>query len=250
MNSRLSLCAVSLTLGAFKLGVDLETEVGCLGIFGPSGSGKTTLLELIAGLRRPGAGRIQLDGRLLSDSATDVWIPVHRRGIGYVPQDLALFSHLNVWNNITYGIPKNDEANREPSAQAVCDVFELTSLLKRRPGTLSGGERQRVALARALAARPRLLLLDEPLTGLDRDRKETVLDYLKLLRRRWAIPLIYVSHQADEIAALCDEVIVLDKGAVQGRGGPADIFEVSHRAVYRLRAGLGTASKSEHFEVS
>jgi molybdate transport system ATP-binding protein len=252
MTTRLQLSCIDLKIGAFRLAVDLDVQVGCLGVFGPSGSGKTTLLELIAGLRRHRVGQVGLDGKELADAASGFWVPVHQRRIGYVPQDLALFSHLNVRDNIRYGVSRHRIAGPEtgPTVEAIGEVLELTAFFDRRPDTLSGGEKQRVALARALAAGPRLLLLDEPLTGLDQDRKDAVVAYLRLLRERWAVPMIYVSHQADEIALLCDEVIILREGTIQGRGRPAEMFEVSDRPAYRLRDGVGTTPEKGHGERS
>ena len=235
MTLRLALRGVELTQGAFHLALDLEAQIGCLGVFGPSGSGKTTLLELITGLRRARAGRIELEGEILADAADRKWLPPHRRRIGYVPQDLALFPHLDVRGNILYGARGGDRASAEPSLDALTQTLELAPLLDRRVTDLSGGERQRVALARALTAQPRLLLLDEPLTGLDQERKDNVLDYLRRLRQRWAVPMIYVSHQPDEMADLCDEMIVLRQGAVIARGKPSDLFEPSGRTALRLR---------------
>jgi molybdate transport system ATP-binding protein len=248
MTSRLALRGIEVKLGAFRLALDLEAHPGCLGVFGPSGSGKTTLLELIAGLRRARAGRIELDGETLADAGNRKWIPPHRRRIGYVPQDLALFPHLNVRKNIHFGAGRSPGRANEPSVDALTEILELAPLLDRRIAGLSGGERQRVAIARALAASPRLLLLDEPLTGLDQDRKDNVLDYLRLLRRRWDVPMIYVSHHADEMADLCDEIIVLRNGNVAARGKPLDLFEPSDRPAYRLRRTLCVSPEEGHVE--
>ena len=247
MTSRLALHGVEVKLGAFRLALDLEAHPGCLGVFGPSGAGKTTLLELIAGLRHARTGQIELDGEMLADVENRKWIPPHRRRIGYVPQDLALFPHLDVRRNILYGAGRSNECV-EPSIEALTEILELAPLLDRRIDGLSGGERQRVAIARALAANPSLLLLDEPLTGLDQDRKDNVLDYLRLLRRRWAVPMIYVSHQADEMADLCDEIIVLRNGVVTARGKPADVFEASDRPAYRLSRTLCVSPEDGHVE--
>ena len=248
MTSRLCLQDIRLKAGDFRLELNLDVQLGSLGVFGPSGSGKTTLLEIIAGLRRPHTGRIELDGVPVMDRASDTWLPAHCRNVGYVPQDLALFPHLNVRRNIAYGVRnKVDHPNDDiPAFDEVLGILELTSLLRRRPGSLSGGEKQRVAIARALAAQPRILLLDEPLTGLDQDRRDSVLHYLKLLRQKWTVPMIYVSHQADEIALLCDEVVILCEGRVAGRGSPRDLFEISARPSFRLRRELGTPSEGGH----
>lgn len=248
MTSHLTLRHVEVALGSFQLSLDLDLQPGCIGVFGPSGAGKTTLLEMIAGLRRPRTGTITLNDDLLVDTESRKWIPPHRRGIGYVPQDLALFPHLDVRSNILYGVPRPHDGSGEPSVDPLVEILGLTSLLTRRTDGLSGGERQRVALARALAAKPRLLLLDEPLTGLDQDRKDSVLDYLRLLRERWAVPMIYVSHQPDEIAGLCDEIIVLHDGALLARGQPADIFEHSVHPSWRLRRTLCLSPEERHVE--
>ena len=248
MTSRLALHGISVELGTFRLALDLELNPGCLGVFGSSGAGKTTLLELIAGLRHARAGRIELDGEILADTENRKWIPPHRRRIGYVPQDLALFPHLDVRGNVLYGARRSSGGAAEPSVDALTEILELTPLLDRRIDGLSGGERQRVAIARALAANPRLLLLDEPLTGLDQDRKNNVLDYLRLLRRRWAVPMIFVSHQADEMADLCNEIIVVRNGLVVARGQPLDIFEPSDQPAYRLRRTLCLSPEAGHLE--
>jgi molybdate transport system ATP-binding protein len=252
MTTRLILRKVAVKLGAFHLAVDLDVNLQSLGVFGPSGSGKTTLLELIAGLRRPRSGCIEFDGSTLANPESPIWIPAHLRRIGYVPQDLALFPHLSVRGNILYGAPQKKSSGYSPEAtlDPLCSILDLTSLLERRPETLSGGERQRVAIARALAAQPRLLLLDEPLTGLDQNRKDVVLDYLRRLRDRWKVPMIYVSHQPGEIVGLCDEVILLRHGAVHGHGAPLDFFATSNRTSYRLRDEFCTSPEERHVEES
>jgi molybdate transport system ATP-binding protein len=247
MTTRLILRRIKVKLGAFQLAVDLDLDLRCLGVFGPSGSGKTTLLELIAGLRRPRAGRIEFDGVALVDPGHHIWIPVHRRRIGYVPQDLALFPHLNVRGNIEYGGPAPKDL---ATLNALLEILDLNPLLERRPDTLSGGERQRVAIARALAAQPRLLLLDEPLTGLDQNRKDRVLEYLRRLREGWNVPMIYVSHQPDEIVGLCDRVILLRNGMIQGQGVPHDVFAASNRPRYLLRDEFCTSPEDRHVDES
>jgi molybdate transport system ATP-binding protein len=248
MTSRLALRGIEVQFGAFHLAVDLELQPGCVGIFGPSGAGKTTLLEVITGLRHARCGRIDLDDDILADAKNRRWIPPHHRRIGYVPQDLALFPHLDVRGNILYGAPQSPGKGDEPSVDSLIDVLALAPLLDRRVSGLSGGERQRVALARALAAQPRLLLLDEPLTGLDQDRKDNVLDYLRLLRRRWAVPMIYISHQPDEMANLCDEILVLRAGRLAARGRPDEIFEPAGPPSWRLRRTLCVSPEEGHVE--
>jgi molybdate transport system ATP-binding protein len=248
MTLRLALRHIEVRLGPFGLTLDLELEPGCIGIFGASGAGKTTLLELIAGLRRARAGRVELESDVLADVENRKWIAPHRRRIGYVPQDLALFPHLDVRDNILFGAPRTPGEPAGPSLDALAEVLDLGPLLGRPVDGLSGGERQRVALARALAARPRLLLLDEPLTGLDQERKDNVLDYLRLLRQRWAVPMIYVSHQPGEMADLCDEIIVLRHGSVAARGKPSEIFEPTDRPEWRLRRTLCLSPEDRHVE--
>jgi len=211
-------CEVRLTQGRFTLDVSLTSGARVLGLAGPSGSGKTTLLELLAGLRRPEQGRIVLADFVLLDSAQGIAVPTHRRRVGYVPQDGALFPHMTVQANVLYGAASMPVAGADEPPQAgmalaaVAEALDIAALLPRAVTDLSGGERQRVALARALMARPRLLLLDEPLSGVDRARKLAILPYLRTLRDRWNVPMVYVSHDADELAMLADEVHTLREG--------------------------------------
>jgi molybdate transport system ATP-binding protein len=234
VTTQLHIRGVELAQGAFRLRVDAQAALGCLGIFGPSGSGKTSLLEVLAGLRRPHAGRVQVDDLVLCDRAARIHVPAHRRRIGYVPQDLALFPHLDVRGNIQYGA----RAGGGAPLREMLELLELAPLLDRRVAGLSGGERRRVAIARALAAQPRLLLLDEPFTGLDVRLRDNALRLLRELRQRLGVPMIYVSHQADEVVALCDDVLVLHEGEVVAQGRPADLFESTGEPRYRLRAPL------------
>lgn len=201
-------------LGAFTLTARFETAARGTALFGPSGAGKTTIVNLIAGLVTPDRGRIVLDGETLFDDATRVNVPVHRRGIGYVFQEGRLFPHLTVRQNLRYGrwmrgLPRNadDEAR-------IVGLLDLAPLLARRPGKLSGGERQRVAIGRALLMRPRLLLLDEPLASLDAARKGEILPYLERLRDEGGVPMIYVSHQPDEVNRIATTIVRIDAGRV------------------------------------
>jgi len=215
-------CEARLTQGRFTLDVSLASDARVLGLAGPSGSGKTTLLELLAGLRSPEQGRIVIADTVLFDSARGVAVPAHRRRVGYVPQDGALFPHMTVQANVLYGAASVTEtASTEhpqtgPTLAVVADALDIAALLPRPVTRLSGGERQRVALARALMARPRLLLLDEPLSGVDRARKLAILPYLRALRDRWAVPMVYVSHDAEELAMLTDDVCLLQEGRMTG----------------------------------
>jgi molybdate transport system ATP-binding protein len=221
---KLVLKGIRLRLANFVLEVDLTVENRVTGLFGPSGAGKTSLLDLVAGLRQPESALIELDGRVLTDSRKKIEVQTHHRRVGYVPQDLALFPHLSVRRNVLYGY--RVEADRSPvfSLEHVADVLEINDLMERRIPDLSGGEKQRVALARALLACPQLLLMDEPLASLDFGLKARILPYLARVRDQFPTPMLYVSHDPSEIGALCDEVLVLERGRVVGRGLPSDVL--------------------------
>ena len=236
---------LELPLAEFTLDVTLDLTERTTALYGPSGAGKTTLLELIAGLRRPRKGRIELHGRVVCDEG--VFVRPRERRVGYVPQDDALFPHLSVRQNVEYGcrflgasVPRFLRASsssgssgssgsseflgvpRSSSGAAgdrvtVIDVLELGPLLDRGVGSLSGGERKRVALARALLARPDVLLLDEPLAGVDLALRDRVLEYLLRVRDEFGVPTIYVTHHLNEAEAICDELVMLDRGRVVGR---------------------------------
>lgn len=195
-----------LPLAEFTLDVSVTLSRGATALYGSSGAGKTTLLELIAGIRRPRSGRIEMDGRVMCDDG--VWIPPRHRRIGYVPQDDALFPHLSVRQNVFYGAADTENADD------VIDVLEIGTLFDRRVQNLSGGERKRVALARALLTRPALLLLDEPLAGVDLALRDRVLEYLVRVRDELPVPTIYVTHHMQEVEAICDEIVVLERGRV------------------------------------
>jgi molybdate transport system ATP-binding protein len=196
----LTLEQVTLPLAHFTLDVSFVTTGASTALYGPSGAGKTTILELIAGLRQPSSGEIFLDGEPL------VRRPARQRHVGYVTQDDTLFPHLSVRNNVLYGATN--------SLDRVASVLEITHLLDRGIRHLSGGERKRVALARALVSAPRILLLDEPLTGVDTELRRRVLDYLVRVREEFPIPIVYVTHEIEEAMTLCDEVVRIDRGRV------------------------------------
>ena len=200
--------------GGFVLEMHERIDARVVALFGPSGAGKTTVLESIAGLRRPRRGVIRIGERTLFDAEAGVDEPCHRRRIGYVPQDLALFPHMNVRRNILYGAGAGPGGGFEH----VIALLELDPLLDRAVAGLSGGERQRVALARALAASPALLLLDEPLAALDATLRSRILPYLERIRDELATPMLYVSHAEAEVRALADWVVVLDAGRVVRSG--------------------------------
>ena len=212
---------ITLRQDAFTLDVRESASVEVLGVFGPSGSGKTSLLEAIAGLRHPNRGVIRIGDRDLYSSERGIDLPARERGIGYVPQDALLFPHLDVKGNILYGNREPGAGNREPGAgnrEALIEILELQSLLDRRVQKLSGGERQRVAIARALMIRPTLLLLDEPLAAVDRERRDRILPYLLRIRKDLHVPLVYVTHDTDELTAIADRVLELDAGRVRSSG--------------------------------
>jgi molybdate transport system ATP-binding protein len=230
------LTGLRLPLAPFTLEADAVLAGRVTAIFGPSGAGKTSLLELIAGLRRPAAGRVVVEGATLTDVNARVFIPPHRRAIGYVPQEGALFPHLSVRRNLLYGCVA--DAARPPglNLEHVSEVLEIAPLLGRDIATLSGGEKQRVALGRALLASPRLLLLDEPLAGLDVPLRERLVPYLARVRDEFAVPMLHVTHSPDEIMALCDDVLVLNRGRIEQRGRPQDLFAPTAAPRYELRS--------------
>lgn len=195
---------VSKRLGDLALDVDLTSDAGVVALFAPSGAGKTTLLNLVAGLARPDAGRIAIAGETLFDSAAGIDLPPERRRIGYVFQDRRLFPHLSVRANLLYG-RGDDDTDIAPTL----DLLGIGQLLDRWPANLSGGEAQRVAIGRALLARPRVLLFDEPLSHLDRARRDEILGLIGRLRDETGLPMLYVTHEASEIAALGAERIDL-----------------------------------------
>jgi len=211
---------VSLPLADFALELDTEFGSPVTGVFGPSGSGKTSLLDLVAGLRRPRTGLIRLGDRALTDTAQGMHVPARLRRIGYVPQDLALFPHLSVEGNLRYGYKADGDGHALFSFEHVTEVLEIVPLVARGVNDLSGGEKQRVALARALLSSPQLLLLDEPLASLDRKLKQRIVPYLQRIRDEFRLPMLYVSHDAEEIAALCQEVWLLERGRIVGRTSP------------------------------
>ena len=214
MNLRLQ--RIVLSLADFPLELDATITSQVTAICGPSGAGKTSLLDLLAGLRRPRSAFIQLDDRVLTDTATGRQVPPQDRRIGYVPQDLALFPHLSVRRNLLYGHqPGNGTGEGGLFSYAhVTGVLEIQALGDRGVTHLSGGEKQRVALARALLTAPQLLLLDEPMANLDRALKQRILPYFIRIRDEFRVPILYVTHDPDEIRPLCEEVLTLERGKI------------------------------------
>lgn len=207
----------------FTLTAGFDAPAGVTALFGRSGSGKSTIINAVAGLLRPDAGRIVLDGETLLDSDRHIALPPHRRRMGYVFQDGRLFPHLTVRQNLLYG-----RWFAGPLTGAdfdhVVGMLGIDSLLDRRPAALSGGEKQRVAIGRALLSNPRLLLMDEPLAALDEARKAEILPYLERLRDEFGLPILLVSHSVAEVARLATTVVVIDAGRVTAAGPATQIL--------------------------
>ena len=220
----LSLKNISLPLAPFTLEVNVELHGSVTAIFGPSGAGKTSLLDLIAGLRSAASAFIQLGEHVFADSEKGICLPAKKRNIGYVPQDLALFPHLSVQQNLLYGSKSGPVAGLPFVFEHVAEVLEIQPLIRRNVTELSGGEKQRVALARALISAPRLLLLDEPLASLDAPLKAKIIPYLTRIRDEFKVPTLCVTHDRFEALTLADEIVVLIDGKVCQTGPVLDVF--------------------------
>jgi len=222
----------------FLLDVVLEVPPGITILFGPSGAGKSTLLDCIAGLLQPALGRICVGEIVLFDSGQEVNLPPQQRGVAYVFQTLALFPHLNVEENVSYGLSDLPEAARKARTAEILQMFRVDKLARQKPGEISGGERQRVALARSLVTLPRVLLLDEPLTGLDAELKASIVDDLRAWNSAHKIPILYVTHSRDEVDALGERVIALDHGRVLSEGTPREVLDAPRRKRLAQSAGF------------
>ncbi len=204
---------------AFSLDVDLRLPGrGITALYGHSGSGKTTCLRCIAGLEKPEHATIRINQETWQDSAAGVFLPPHRRALGYVFQEASLFAHLSVRGNLQFGLRRIAPGERHVELPHAARLLGIEHLLERRPEGLSGGERQRVGIARALLTSPRLLLLDEPLAALDSKRKSEILPYLERLHDELDIPMLYVSHSQDEVARLADHLVLMNDGKVHASG--------------------------------
>lgn len=220
---RLSL-DIALTRKTFSLKVREDVALaGVTAVFGPSGSGKTTLLRAIAGLETGGEGRISFGETVWQDSAAGVFVPAHKRAVAYVFQDARLFSHLDVRGNLDFAAKRALQAGRIPDTDAAIAAFGIGELLERHAVSLSGGESRRVALARAVLSCPDLMLLDEPLNGLDRAARRKILPFLKSLAEHSGCPVLYVSHDLEEVAALASSIVVMEAGRVLANGPVAEI---------------------------
>lgn len=223
---------------SFALDVDFKVQPGINILFGPSGAGKTTLLDCIAGLTRPDAGQVSIAGRRIFDSASGVDVPVTKRNIGYVFQDLALFPHLDVAANVGYGLSSLASAERKARIAQALQSIGIASLAQRRPSELSGGERQRVALARALVTAPAVLLLDEPLAALDLPVRMRIADDLRRSIQSSPIPVLYVTHSRDEVFMLGEHLVVLERGRITAEGTPHQVLSTPRGETVAQLAGF------------
>jgi molybdate transport system ATP-binding protein len=222
----------------FSLDVEFSAELGFTILFGPSGSGKTTLLNCVAGLATPDAGRIAVGEQVLFDASTAIDRPVAKRAVGYVLQDLALFPHLTVAQNVEYGLSHLSRAARRQRAQAILQEFRIDHLSQQRPAKISGGERQRVALARSLVTDPCVLLLDEPLAALDVATKSKIIDDLRRWNQEHGIPILYVTHSREEVMALGERVLVMDQGRIVAQGTPHQVLRAPLQETVAQLAGF------------
>ncbi|MBR2817741.1 MAG: molybdenum ABC transporter ATP-binding protein [Reyranella sp.] len=205
--------------GSFRLQAHFTAVPGLTALFGRSGSGKTSIVDIVGGLIRPQRGKVVVDGQVLVDTACSLFVPTHRRRIGYVFQDSRLFPHLSVRHNLLYGrwfVRGNGGAAAK--LDHVVDLLGIGHLLDRQPDSLSGGEKQRVAIGRALLARPRVVLMDEPLASLDEARRAEILPYIERLRDEAGVPILYVSHSVAEVARLATTVVIMADGKVTAVG--------------------------------
>ncbi len=212
-----------LDYGDFKLDVDLQLPgTGITVLFGPSGSGKTTLLRCIAGLQRAPLGFLEINGSIWQDSERGLFLPTHKRSLGYVFQEANLFPHLTVRDNLHYGLKRIKQNSGMVKLEQTLELLGIVHLMERMPERLSGGERQRVAIARALALNPEILLMDEPLASLDFKRKQEILPFLSRLHQQLDIPVLYVTHAQQEVAQLADHLVIMDEGREIASGLPAE----------------------------
>ncbi|HET8921550.1 MAG TPA: molybdenum ABC transporter ATP-binding protein [Candidatus Acidoferrum sp.] len=223
---------------SFILDVSIEVAPGITILFGPSGAGKSTLLDCVAGLTHPDEGRIALDGDVLFDSSSATHVPAQKRRIAYVFQTLALFPHLTVEENAAYGLRDLPEEERHARVTEILEAFRVKKLRKQKPDEISGGERQRIALARSLVTDPRVLLLDEPLTGLDAELKAAIVDDLRAWNAAKCIPILYVTHSRDEVDALGERMIAMENGHIVSAGAPMEVLDAPRKKKLAQAAGF------------
>ncbi|HXN52255.1 MAG TPA: molybdenum ABC transporter ATP-binding protein [Candidatus Acidoferrum sp.] len=223
---------------SFLLDLDVEAPPGITILFGPSGAGKSTLLDSIAGLTQPDAGRIAIGAEVFFDSDKKVNMYTQQRQVAYVFQTLALFPHMTVEANVAYGLRDAPEQARSVWVAEILQMFRVEKLCGRKPREISGGEKQRVALARSLVTLPRVLLLDEPLTGLDADLKASIIDDLRAWNAAHKIPILYVTHSREEVDALGERVIALEHGKIVSEGTPREVLDAPRRRRLAQAAGF------------
>ena len=223
---------------SFHLGISAEFPAGFTVLFGPSGAGKSTLLDCIAGLVQPDEGWIKLREESFFDAGKGISLAPQKRGIGYVFQSLALFPHLSVEANVGYGLSDLSDAERSLRIDRILRAFHIQDLRKRKPGGLSGGEKQRVALARSVVTEPRILLLDEPLTGLDGGLRQAILEDLRGWNASHRIPILYVTHNREEVDAIGDRVVAITDGHVRESGMPQAVLDAPRNARLAQAAGF------------
>ena len=226
------------TAQSFLLDIDIQVPAGITILFGPSGAGKSTLLDCIAGLTQPEAGRIAIDGDVLFDSSKKLSVPPQHRQVSYVFQRLALFPHMTTEANVAYGLPNLPEEETRARVSEIMEMFGVEKLRTRKPREISGGEQQRVALARSLVTLPRVLLLDEPLTGLDAELKASIIGDLREWNAAHKIPILYVTHSREEVDALGERVIALDQGKIVSEGTPREVLDAPRRTRLAQAAGF------------
>jgi molybdate transport system ATP-binding protein len=222
----------------FLLDISIEVPPGITILFGPSGAGKSTVLDCIAGLARADTGRIAAGQEVLFDSHAGINSPPQARRIAYVFQTLALFPHMSAEENVAYGLDGLPHRERSARVEEILETFRVDKLRARKPPEISGGERQRIALARSLVTRPRVLLLDEPLTGLDAELKASIVDDLRAWNAARRIPILYVTHTREEVDALGERVIAMDHGRVVSEGTPIEVLEAPRRKRLAQAAGF------------
>jgi molybdate transport system ATP-binding protein len=222
----------------FLLDISVKVPPGITVLFGPSGAGKSTVLDCIAGLLRPDTGRIAAGQEVLFDSHASINCPPQARRVAYVFQTLALFPHMSAEENVGYGLYGLPHRERSARVEEILEAFGVDKLRARKPPEISGGERQRIALARSLVTQPRVLLLDEPLTGLDAERKAAIVDDLRAWNAARRIPILYVTHTREEVDALGERVIAMDHGRVVSEGTPMEVLEAPRRKRLAQAAGF------------
>lgn len=229
----------------FVLDLAFEAEAGITILFGASGAGKTTLLNCIAGLQVPDTGRTSVGLRVFFDRDQRIDLPVQRRNVGYVFQELALFPHLSAEDNIAYGLRGGNKHEQQRRTAEILESFRIAHLSAQKPREISGGERQRVALARALVIDPCLLLLDEPLAALDAATKGKIIDDLRSWNETHRVPILYVTHSHDEVFALGERVIAIEEGRIVAQGTPHEVMSAPRQETVALLAGFENILNAE-----